>query len=353
MAVVWLDILTPKQFWFFKHLAETLLEKGLKIKVTSRRYEQITPLLKEFTYGHIHVVGEFGGEGLRDKLEKSLKRSLELLQIIDGFDVAVSSGSPEAARIAYGLGKPHILTSDTPESPVNKLVAPLSKTVLTPWIIGKKPWIQNCVKPGIIKSYRALDPVIWLKNYRPIRDKMEYLGLDDYILVRSPEYKASYLLKYGWNLETYIRFLRKLSSKVSPAKIVVLPRYDDEVDFLKKKINSNGIVVVEQPVTGWDILYHARVFLGGGGTMTQEAALLGIPTISIYPGRLPRVVHYLKNKGLVKHIGDMEKILETTVKFYRNFDKVQLNLKEKALKMVKSMEDPRNKIVAAIVRAVS
>ncbi|MEM2973553.1 MAG: hypothetical protein QXS50_05320, partial [Candidatus Caldarchaeum sp.] len=66
MTVVWLDVLTPKQFWFFKHLGEMLTGRGFKILATARAYDQVLPLLPKFGTADVFVVGEFGGRNLRD-----------------------------------------------------------------------------------------------------------------------------------------------------------------------------------------------------------------------------------------------------------------------------------------------
>jgi len=47
------------------------------------------------------------------------------------------------------------------------------------------------------------------------------------------------------------------------------------------------------------------LFIGAGGTMTREAAVLGIPTISIYQDELLDVDKYLIKKGLMVHKRDL------------------------------------------------
>ena len=45
--------------------------------------------------------------------------------------------------------------------------------------------------------------------------------------------------------------------------------------------------------------------------MSVEAALLGIPTISLRPGEVPRYIQYLVRKGLVKQLKTEDKLLST------------------------------------------
>ncbi|MEM4303241.1 MAG: DUF354 domain-containing protein [Candidatus Caldarchaeum sp.] len=353
MSSVWLDVLTPKQFWFFRHVAEELTRRNLRLTVSSRAYEQVLPLIPEFKHAEVMVVGEYGGLYLKDKLFKSVERTWQLLEKIGEFDCAVSGGSPEAARIAYGLGKPHILTSDTPGSPVNRLVAPVSACVLSPWIVGKKRWLELGVQNHNIILYRALDPVVWLRNYKPSKQLLDEYGLDEknYVLVRTPEYKAAYFNKVGWSLESFSNLLKEMAGRLKGYKLVVLPRYADEVVYLENQVGGN-VVVVEKPVKDLALLYYSEIFIGGGGTMTQEAALLGIPTISFYPSRLPEVIQYLKNQGLIVHADGFQKILEMTVSMVRDADRIRSRLSRRAGKLIMSMENPVEKIVKVVESVV-
>lgn len=353
MAKIWLDILTPKQFWYLRRVGEFLKSRGHTVIFTFRRYEQLTPFIQEVYEEEYYVVGEFGGADLREKLVKSVERTAELLKTISEFDCAVSGGSPEAARIAYGLAVPHVLASDTPESPVNNLVAPLSKKVATPWILGKSEWTKYGVKGRDIITYEALDPAAWLKDYKPDSRFLKKLELEDYnyVLIRSPEYKASYLKGVGWNLENYVELVKRVAKKVN-LRTVVLPRYVDETSYLKKVLEGIALVV-DKPVTNHDLLYHSKLFIGGGGTMTQEAALLGIPTLCFYPGKLPKVIMYLVGKKLVKPVKSINQLLMNVEKIVETSAADMQIYREKTARLLKSMENPAEKVAAAVEFAMA
>jgi predicted glycosyltransferase len=48
------------------------------------------------------------------------------------------------------------------------------------------------------------------------------------------------------------------------------------------------------------------LFIGAGGTMTREAAVLGIPTISIYQDELLDVDEYLLTNGFMTHKKELD-----------------------------------------------
>ncbi|MDW8083897.1 MAG: DUF354 domain-containing protein [Candidatus Caldarchaeum sp.] len=347
MAKIWLDILTPKQFWFFRKVGQLLRKNGHETIYTFRHYEQLTPFVEDIKE-ECYVVGEFGGASLRDKLVKSVERTAELLRVLDRFDCAVSSGSPEAARIAYGLALPHVLASDTPESPVNRLAAPVSRKILTPWIVGKTTWRKYCVKDSDIILYRALDPAAWIKEYQPDEKNLDELGLEknQYVLIRSPEYKASYLRGTNWDLESYSEFLRKFVEKIR-TQTVVLPRYHDETLFLKNKLGGSALVV-EKPVKNHDLIYFATLFIGGGGTMTQEAALFGIPCFSIYPERPPLIIRYLIRRKLVLHVREFDRLLKAADKIIKQAVNGRDTIRRRAADLVSRMEDPAERVAKTV-----
>lgn len=353
MATVWLDILTPKQFWYFRKVGELLKARGHRVIYTSRYYEQLQPFFNMMERDEFFVVGEFGGADLRQKLVKSVERTAALLQKIDDFDCAVSSGSPEASRIAYGLAIPHVLASDTPESPVNKLAAPLSTKVVTPWILGSAAWRTYGVKNADVITYKALDPAAWLKDFKPDTGVLRQHDLreNDYILIRSPEYKAAYLRNSEWNIPKYAEFIVKFVEKTGQ-KAVVLPRYSDEVALLKKSIGVHA-VVLERPVTDLSLLYYSKLFVGGGGTMTQEAALLGIPTISIYPGKPPKVIRYLIMQQLVQPVKSLESLTAAAKAILRRVSEKREKIRSKAEKILEKMENPAEKVAATVEALVT
>jgi len=53
----------------------------------------------------------------------------------------------------------------------------------------------------------------------------------------------------------------------------------------------------------------ADLVIGAGGTMNREAALLGTPVISCYPGRQLSVDNYYINKGLMNRSTSLDEII--------------------------------------------
>jgi predicted glycosyltransferase len=339
LMLIWMDILSPKQLLLFTSLAERFKELGHSVLLTSRSYIQLDELLEtSFRDWGIIRVGEWGGGSLEGKLRASIERMRLLLDVVAGErpDLCFSSGSPEAARIAYGLGMPHLLISDTPHSPVNRLTAPLSKRVLTPWLIPLREWVEAGASRSMIARYRALDPCFWLGGFKPDKSALGDLEEGRYVLFRMPETQAAYL-KAGDR--EFLELAERIAGILGDMKLIILCRYVEQAE-LARRILGGRAVIVDKLVLGASLIAFSAAFIGGGGTMTQEASLLGVPAISIYPGELPAALKFLERRKLLVHLRDPGAVTQTMAKLLKRLDIVRDSWRRRAQNLWRSLEDP-------------
>jgi predicted glycosyltransferase len=83
-------------------------------------------------------------------------------------------------------------------------------------------------------------------------------------------------------------------------RVVLLPRGREQLAHFRTPAFA-GITVQEGAVGLADIVPRCDLFIGAGGTMTREMAVLGIPTISVYQSELLDVDRYLLGQGLLTH----------------------------------------------------
>jgi len=194
---IWFDVLTPKQLLFFESMIKRI-KKNHTVLCTSRDYDQVTQLAKIRNL-RLVIVGKHGGSKRHDKLNASLHRTKLLSTRIKKFspDITISFCSPEAARVSYGLGVPHICFSDSPHATaVMRLVIPLVQKLLIPWIIPKKEFVKFGINIKNIIHYRAIDAAIITKrkisknSKNPVKESKRKV-----ILVRVEEEYASYSSK--------------------------------------------------------------------------------------------------------------------------------------------------------------
>ena len=347
-----LDILTPKQCMFFSKLSERLEQKGHQVLRTTRKYREVNQLLK-LKGLDAKVLGEHGGKNIASKLKASAQRILELASYLEDAkpDIAVSFASPEMARTAYGLGIPHIGVNDSPHAEaVAKLTVPLTDKLLTPKMIPKKAWTKYGIAPDRIIQYNALDPWAWLKDFKPDEKIVEQLGLDTskpILTFRTEESYAAYLLSKTSEEMVIAPILKKVLETAKNIQAVVVPRYDEQSKVFRKTFNDQ-IIVCEKTVDGPSLLSYTSIFIGGGGTMTAESVLLGVPTFSCHPGKPFPILKYLVGKKLVKLETDPSKLLGKIQLMLSRLDKEKTMQAEKAERLVKGFEDPIEVILKEI-----
>ena len=350
----WLDILTPKQANFLGELYHKLEASGIKCFITTREYREVNELL-QLNGLKAMAVGRHGGKKLKDKLVESSIRICELAKVIaeQEIDVAVSFSSPEAARVAFGLGIPHYCVSDSPHAEaVSRLTVPLSAKLFTPWIIPAAAWTRYGIKSRDIIKYRALDPVAWLAHHRTtnVLDELKLDSSAPIVVVRTPEEYASYLSDRNESIASKVTetVSKLVEVNGTNSQIVILPRYDSQGERFARRFGSR-VVVPQHVVDAVSLMHASSVFLGGGGTMTAEAALLGVPVISYYPGEATFVERFLIRYGLVERILDSGRIAQRTNAIcksqeFRDF------YQKKSMRLMRSMEDPLRTIVRKIVK---
>ena len=306
------------------------LKKNHSVLCTSRKYNQVTELAR-IRKQKLVIIGKHGGAEKHDKLDASLSRSKLLVNKISKFspDITLSFCSPEAARISYGLGIKHICFSDSPHAEnVMRLVVPLVQKLLIPWIIPKKKFTKFGIDQNNIIQYKAIDAATISK--RKIKNIKKTVG-KRIILIRLEEDEASYSLKK----RPIIPIVKEILKEFSGQEIVIMTRYASQKKYLQQ-IFQKKIKILSTVVDSKLFLYNADIFIGSGGTMTAESALLGIPTISY--DAVPNIIEdYLVRKKLVMREINPKKMVSVMKKVFKSSNSRRKN---RAKKMMSSMEDP-------------
>ena len=325
--------------------SEPIIEKlGQKhdILCTSREYNEVTKLAK-IRHFDLIFVGKHGGGDKKSKLKASIERIEKLSKKIKNFepDVVISFGSPEAARISFGLGIKHIMFCDSPHAnAVMKLTLPLIQKLLIPYVIPKKEFSKFGINEKDIVQYKAIDAVVTIQRkinqniISPFKNNNK-----KNILIRIEEEEAAYTSKSS----KIIPIIQKIANDYKDENIIVLGRYIQQIINLQK-IMGKKIKVIKMSFDGKYLLNDTDVFIGSGGTMTAESALMGIPTISY--NAVPNIIeNFLVKKSLVKRETNPEKVSNEIKRiFARKNDENQ----KRAKKVVKQMEDPIEKLIKII-----
>ena len=338
---IWIDILTPKQLLFSEPIVEKLGKKH-DLLCTSREYEEVSKLAKIRDFDLVFV-GKHGGGAKETKLKASIDRMGRLSEKIRAFspDIAISFCSPEAARIAFGLGIKHVAFCDSPHAEaVMRLTLPLIQKLLIPFTIPKKKFSKYGIDEKNIIQYKAIDAFVTIQRKIDQKAKLPFKNNNrKNILIRVEEEEASYASKSS----KIIPIIKKIEREFENENIVVLGRYAKQVENLQKTVGKK-VKIVKMTYDGKHLLKNTDVFIGSGGTMTAESALMGIPTISY--NAVPNIIeNFLVKKYLVIREANPNKISNHIKKIFGSA--VNQN-QERAERIRKQMEDPVEKLIKMI-----
>lgn len=340
MPRAWIDILTPKQILFFKPLKDKLESYGFDVLATSRKYRELEPIARMQGMDLVYV-GERGGATKADQLAAATSRQAAITPRIKRFapQVSVSVASGVCARVSFGLGIKHVAVNDSPHSEVaGRLSLPLSYHLFCPWVIPYDAWAKFGIARSKITRYHALDPAAWLKR-KARRGPIPRLNRKRRtVVVRLEESYAPYMAgtKRSWNDVV----LRSISDSVAGVNLVALCRYGDQLRHVRKEFGDR-FTVPEEAVDGRSLLRVTDVFVGMGGTMTAESALMGVPTISAFQGSL-YTEDYLVSVGLVRKTTSPKRLVQLVGDSLEHPDRSGHS--RKARRILGSMEDPTARI---------
>jgi len=338
---IWIDFLTPKQLLFFEPLIKKL-EKKHKLLCTTRDYREAKELAR-IRKLNVVIVGHHGGAEKSNKLLANIERMKSLFLLLQKFkpDLTLSFCTPDASRMSFGLGIKHIAFSNSPHhEKVMKLTVPLVDKLLIPKHIPKKEFTKYGIAPKNVIQYNSLDEYLIVKG-KKFQNTVPKLHFEKKktILFRTYEAQAAYPSK---NVDT-VGIVKRMAKEFPDFNIIVLGRYYDEIKSLKQKLGKR-IMVLDKVVDSGEILSLCDVFVGSGGTMTTEAVLRGVPTLS-YNGVPNLDEKYLVKLGILPRAETLPKIIQLTRKLL-NSDRKKLELKAK--KFLDSMEDPHSKLFEII-----
>ncbi|MDA4130077.1 MAG: DUF354 domain-containing protein [Thaumarchaeota archaeon] len=347
MVRLWIDALTPKQALFSKALVESA-PSNYECIVTTRDYSELNKFLATLGIDYVRI-GKHGGGTLIDKLSASIDRQKDLIPFVrkSDFDLSFSFISPEAARVSFGIGLKHFICSDSPHATApSRLAVPLCTSLFTPFPIPKLRWSQYGVTQRQVSKYYALDPWVWLSRSK-IRAAKKVSGK---VMIRLEEWFASYFQE-GKGISAALSKLVDGIKKMGDFEITLLARYDAQRNWAKENFGA-GCIVPENAIDGSREISQMDLLIGGGATMTQEAALLGVPNVSYFPSaRLDVFTRYYFPKKLSIEASSQSALFRETFRILKDIDNQKRTFIQRAERETSTFEDPLKLIFDKLARA--
>lgn len=289
---VWIDLANSPHVLFFEAVVDDLRARGDEVVLTARDHAQTVELARS-RWPEVEVVGGRSPGGALAKGRAVARRALDLRRLVAGrVDVALSHGSyPQlvAARLAR---LPSVTLMDYEFQPANHLSFRLAERVVVPEAFPDDALRRFGARGRRVVRYPGFKEELSLAGFTPDESVLRELELDAervIVVLRPPPDGALY-----HRLENE-RFDEIFEAVVAAPGVdpVVLPRSPEQG---RRYARAR---VPERAVDGRSLLAVADVVVGGGGTMTREAALLGTPTATVFAGKLAAVDAELIRRGLL------------------------------------------------------
>ncbi|MBN1987327.1 MAG: DUF354 domain-containing protein [Prolixibacteraceae bacterium] len=286
---IWIDFINTPQVSFWIPFIRTWEKENHELLLTCRDSGNTVALLR-LNGLNFHVIGNKAGKGKWQKSTLFTQRLARLYTFIrkNKPDIAASQSSFYQPIVSRLLRIPCLYTNDNEHAKGNLFGFRYASKVVLPIAFKGADFLQKTNLQQKVAFYPSVKEAIYLSQ-QP--DLLSVNGsVRDVIYFRPEPWSAQY---YKGPLNFFDETLLKLSEEY---KVVILPRDKNQVEHYNQPKFSR-INVAEKPLALKEIVRNCRLFIGAGGSMTRELAVLGIPVISIYQEETLRVDNYLVEKG--------------------------------------------------------
>ena len=298
---VWLDMNNSPHPLLLRPIAERLQERGAEILVTARDTAQTRELtLARWPEAEIIGTPTRASRWRKATLTAHRVRALRRWAKERELDLALSHNSYAQVLAARSLGIRTITTMDYEYQPANHVAFRAAHRVVLPEVFPSPIARRQGASARKTRRYQGLKEEIYLGDFEPNDEILQELGIAErdgraLVVARTPPSGAAY---HQFGNPQFERLIGQLQAR-EDCICVVLPRSAAQRQALRRR-RSDKLLAPGQAVDSRSLIYGADLFLGAGGTMTREAALLRIPTVSVYAGRRPAADLELARRGLLR-----------------------------------------------------
>ena len=290
------------------------LNENHEVLITCRPLANTIELLELSGFSY-HVVGKHYGQSTIKKMLGFIIRSWQLYIFLKnkGIDVAASHSSFYSPLVSKLLGIRCTYLNDNEYAEGNKISFSFADKIMVPEFLDIEKVKKQWAKESKTIKYPGVKEGIYLWSYESNADQNTDDGKGKKrIFIRPEPWTAQYYKgKHNFIDELLIGLKDKYET-------ILLPRGKVQEDYYRQD-KFCGIIVPDKSINLNEIMSNCDLFIGAGGTMTREAAVLGIPTISIYQDDLLDVDNYLIDKGFMIHKKDVD--FEFVVNFLNKIKK--------------------------------
>jgi hypothetical protein len=290
---IWIDLANSPHVRLFAAIAPHLEAQGHVVGFTARDHAQTLPLAEAIGL-ETTVIGGPSPAGKMSKIRTTLGRARSLAAWARDWrpDVALSHGS-YAQLVAAALARvPRVTMMDYEHQPANHLSFRLANRVVVPECFPEVALRRQGARRGSVIRYPGFKEEVYLASAsapdKPASPTVRR-SADELLVLARPSPEAALYLS-GRNAIFDSALAQALDQG---ARVVILARDADQA----ARYSAAGAEVPSEPVDMATAVHEADAVIGGGGTMSREAALLGARTYTTFSGELAAVDAELIRRG--------------------------------------------------------
>ena len=329
---IWIDFSNSPHPLLFHPVARRLETLGHTVLVTARDNAQTVELARE-RWPDVTVIGGASPKGRVAKASSMLKRVAGLRDWARPArpDVALSHNSYGQILAARQLRIPVVTAMDFEHQPANHLAFRLARTVLLPTALEQSQVRRQGATARKVRFYPGLKEELYLADFQADQGLLRRLGIvpegGGTLVVARPE--PARAIYHPFENPLFLDCVQAVL-RDPLAQVVVLPRHPEQRRALEK-LELPRCLIPGTAVDTRSLLSYADLMIGAGGTMTREAALMGVPTLSLFAGRQPAVDRWLEHRGFMRVIRTVDDL--PTVEPRRDGDRLPL-LRERGATLI-------------------
>ncbi len=304
---IWFDADNAPHVLVMKPIAEELCRRGHEVFFTARDRSSTCDLLEMYGLDYMKVGGKYA-RGFLGKVAGILGRAAQLTRKVRKLkpDVSFGHGSRSLPIASWLIGVPSVTMYDY-EWVNPSIFNRFCRKILLPEVIDDDRCREAGIRLDKVARFPGFKENLYLDGIEPDPSVAEELGLKPdkvHVLIRPPAITAHY---HNPEAEVILAaMLEKLLAR-EDVQIVWLPRDPDPYTFADKE-HAAEVITPSKVYPGPQLVLSCDLVIGGGGTMTREAAILGVSAISFFCGRLGKVDEILENEGRISLVRAPEEV---------------------------------------------
>ena len=300
---IWIDLANSPHPLLFAPIVRLLEERHHEVLLTARDNAQTAELARE-RWSSTVLIGGPSPARAAAKCATLVERVFDLARWAHRArpDVAVSHNSYAQIVAARMRGIPIVTAADFEHQPANHLAFRLANRILMPEAMKGVDLRAKGATARRSVYYPGLKEELYVGDFEPDPEILKTLAPElgeghIVVVMRTPPTRAIY---HRFSNPLFTDTLTAMAREPN-VQLVVLIRHPEQ----RAPIEDLGLRNCTVPTAALDsrsLMYAADLVVGAGGTMTREAALMGIPAVSLFGGTRPAVDCWLERQGLLRVI---------------------------------------------------